>query len=250
MTRARAALLVALAAVAAAPVAAAAAALGPPDFTATEETDRAATPDGLGGLGVAFAPSTQISALTPGCASPIPDDYDSLDHDCETVSLTLRRNGRLIRSGPAGFQDRDLGINQFTMIWDCARPGTYSWTVRYTNTSYAPGGVPFTASASGGFQVPRCVPKAARRVPRGVAVDRALSETENLHETQFVSRIRCAASGGAVRSSVWTCFAQRNNTVKECVDRLRLRFFRRDEWRRVRRGVDVLSQGVVSCRLF
>jgi hypothetical protein len=207
-------------------------------------------------------PATYISARADGCYDETEASIDPAspwsidDYSCVTIRLHLARNGKPAAVDQDEFHDPDsetAGAAGMLVFWGCARTGTYRWTVRYTNAS-VPGfstAAPYTAQKTGTFRVRRCVRPLGRYVDRGTAAARAHAINEDYYEGEFISAVHCAPGSPVrgARSTVWTCQTTHNNTYRECTDRDRLRFTRRDEWGRAVKDYDVSSQGK-RCRFF
>jgi hypothetical protein len=207
-------------------------------------------------------PAAFISASGDGCydateAAIDPTSPWSIDnYSCIAMSLHLTRNGRTVAVNQREFHDvnGDTPGNAGMFIsWNCQRTGTFRWRVTYTNGS-VPGFTadqPYSASEQGAFRVPRCIRELGRYVDRGTAAARALQVNQDFYEGEFISSVRCTASGPrrGARSTAWTCRTTHNNTIRECVDRERLRFIGRDAFGNHVRDVRVSSQGK-RCRFF
>jgi len=169
--------------------------------------------------------------------------------------LRLSRNGRVVTPsvrdfyGPVDEDDFESSyMGSYFHEWSCKQPGLWAWRVTYSNDSVeGPDGKPVTAVESGKFRVPRCRKPVARGVSQGTAAARADDEVQTQFEDEFISQVRCSSSGGTSR---WVCRVRHNNNFRECVRRLNLEFFKRDEWRRKRNGYRVASNRSEGCSSF
>ena len=199
-------------------------------------------------------PTVHITARGDGCFD-YQGSFEMDDSTCVTMRLRLSRNGRVVEPRVRGFYDwADEDDSEFGYMgshfyeFSCKRPGRWAWRVTYTNDSVqGADGKDFTATASGKFRVPRCVKRVPRSVGNGVAAEHAHAEVQGDHEDEFISQVHCSPDGGASR---WVCRVRHNNTYRECVRRVSLEFFRRDEWRRKLRGYGVRANRSEGCRSF
>jgi hypothetical protein len=178
--------------------------------------------------------TTDFTIIPQGCWQVERARYKPLTYygECVGMKLSLYRKGSFYKR--LGLErswyskdERDASVR-----WRCSRSGSYDWKLTYANRSYTPNGTSYVKVYKGSFTIPKCKPKRGRYV----STAKAARDAAEYYYPEFTSQSHCVRGA---ESGAWTCNVTHNNTYRECVTTLRIRYTSTDEWGRRTNGTSI-----------